>query len=75
MSLFSLLSSQTKFEQQEVRDIVKASIKNVIGNAEYMESHISIWTNEVMEDIIVSLTKLQRPFKYIGTYSPSCTMD
>ena len=66
MSDLSFLLPQKKFEKDEVRDIVKASIKNVIGNAKYTDSLITTWTNELMEAVIIALTKLQRPFKYIG---------
>ena len=57
---------QTNFEPDHVRSIVRDSIKTVVGNAPYTDSKITFWTNAIIEACLVQLTKLQKPFKYIG---------
>ena len=57
---------QTNFEADHVRSIVRDSIKTVVGNAPYTDTKITFWTNAIIEACLVALTKLQKPFKYIG---------
>lgn len=64
MPFFTLL--QTQFVMDEVINIIKESIENTIGGNSYVHSKVSNWTNSVVESCLASLTKLQKPFKYIG---------
>ena len=50
----------------EVSNIIKESIDNTIGGNGYAHPKVSQWTNAVVESCLASLTKLQKPFKYIG---------
>ena len=50
----------------EVSNIIKESIENTIGGNGYAHAKVSQWTNAVVESCLASLTKLQKPFKYIG---------
>ena len=50
----------------EVSNIIKESIENTIGGNGYAHPKVSQWTNAVVESCLASLTKLQKPFKYIG---------
>ena len=49
-----------------MRDIVKSAIKATVGNSPYTDGKVSGWTNAIMENCLIALTKLQRPFKYIS---------
>ena len=50
----------------EVSNIIKESIENTIGGNSYVHNKVNQWTNSVVESCLASLTKLQKPFKYIG---------
>jgi dynein light chain Tctex-type 1 len=50
----------------EVSNIIKESIESTIGGNGYAHAKVSQWTNSVVESCLASLTKLQKPFKYIG---------
>ena len=52
-------------------NIIKESIENTIGGNGYAHAKVSQWTNAVVESCLASLTKLQKPFKYIGKLSKS----
>lgn len=53
----------------EVSNIIKESIEQTIGGNSYVHAKVNNWTNSVVESCLASLTKLQKPFKYIGQYS------
>jgi dynein light chain Tctex-type 1 len=57
---------QTQFVVDEVSNIIKESIESTIGGNGYAHAKVSQWTNSVVESCLASLTKLQKPFKYIG---------
>ena len=59
---------QTQFVVDEVSNIIKESIENTIGGNGYAHAKVSQWTNAVVESCLASLTKLQKPFKYIGEH-------
>ena len=50
----------------EVCNIIKESIESTIGGNSYVHTKVNQWTNSVVESCLASLTKLQKPFKYIG---------
>ena len=50
----------------EVSNIIKESIESTIGGNSYVHAKVNHWTNSVVESCLASLTKLQKPFKYIG---------
>ena len=60
---------KAKFEKDAIEEIVKSAIKTTVGNCPYKDGKISGWTNGIMESCLIALTKLQRPFKYIGKFS------
>ena len=57
---------QTQFVVDEVSNIIKESIESTIGGNSYVHAKVNHWTNSVVESCLASLTKLQKPFKYIG---------
>ncbi len=59
---------QTQFVVDEVSNIIKESIESTIGGNSYTHAKVNNWTNSVVESCLASLTKLQKPFKYIGMY-------
>ena len=61
------LKFQTKFDKDAVRDIIRYAIKENVGTSQQYDAKlITTWSNELMEACLVALTKLQKPFKYIG---------
>ncbi len=60
------LRFQTQFVVDEVSNIIKESIESTIGGNSYAHAKVNNWTNSVVESCLASLTKLQKPFKYIG---------
>ena len=60
------INVQTQFVVDEVSNIIKESIESTIGGNGYAHSKVGQWTNSVVESCLASLTKLQKPFKYIG---------
>lgn len=52
----------------EVTNIVKESIENNVGNSSYVHTKVPQWTSTIVEQILNQLTKLGKPFKYIGRY-------
>ena len=56
----------------EVSNIIKESIESTIGGNGYAHAKVSQWTNSVVESCLASLTKLQKPFKYIGQWNIFC---
>ena len=59
---------QTQFVVDEVSNIIKESIESTIGGNSYVHNKVNQWTNSVVESCLASLTKLQKPFKYIGEW-------
>lgn len=60
-------TEETQFVVDEVSNIIKESIEATIGGNSYAHAKVSQWTNSVVESCLASLTKLQKPFKYIVT--------
>nr|ACO15040.1 Dynein light chain Tctex-type 1 [Caligus clemensi] len=60
-------TEETQFVVDEVSNIIKESIESTIGGNGYAQSKVAQWTKSVVESCIASLTKLQKPFKYIVT--------
>ncbi|KAL5961781.1 Dynein light chain Tctex-type 1 [Taenia solium] len=63
-------TEETTFVVDEVTNIVKESIENNIGSSSYVHTKVPQWTSTIVEQILNQLTKLGKPFKYIG----SCTV-
>lgn len=59
-------SFQTQFVVDEVSTIIKEAVESTIGGNAYQQNKVSQWTSLVVESCLGSLTKLQKPFKYIG---------
>ncbi|XP_077204737.1 dynein light chain Tctex-type 1 isoform X3 [Paroedura picta] len=58
---------QTAFIVDEVSNIIKEAIEGTIGGNAYLHSKVNQWTTSVVEQILSQLTKLGKPFKYVGT--------
>lgn len=46
------------------------SIEATIGGNTYQHTRVNQWTSSVVELCLGQLSKLGKPFKYIGMYSP-----
>nr|KAF6504769.1 dynein light chain Tctex-type 1 [Rousettus aegyptiacus] len=59
-------AEETSFVVDEVSNIVKEAIESAIGGNAYQHSKVNQWTTNVVEQTLSQLTKLGKPFKYIG---------
>ncbi|POI20875.1 hypothetical protein CIB84_015378 [Bambusicola thoracicus] len=57
---------ETSFVVDEVSNIIKEAIESAIGGNAYQHSKVNQWTTSVVEQSLSQLTKLGKPFKYIG---------
>jgi dynein light chain Tctex-type 1 len=58
-------TNETSFVVDEVSNVIKESIEATIGSQSYQQAKINTWTSNIVEAILNSLTKLNKPFKYI----------
>ncbi len=52
---------------EDVSNIIKESIDNVLQNQQYNEQRVSQWTSSCLESCMKRLTSLNKPFKYVVT--------
>lgn len=57
---------QNQFIVDDVSKIIKEAIENSIGGTAYQHNKVNQWTSAVVESCLGQLTKLQKPYKYIG---------
>jgi dynein light chain Tctex-type 1 len=57
--------NEGSFIVDEVSNIIKQSIEINIGSQSYQLVKINTWTSSIVETILNSLIKLNKPFKYI----------
>lgn len=57
---------QNQFVVDDVSNIIKQSIESTIGGNGYQHDKVNNWTGAVVENCLQVLTKLQKPYKYIG---------
>ncbi|XP_055500561.1 dynein light chain Tctex-type 3 [Leucoraja erinacea] len=55
------------FNVDETNNIVKECIDNVIGGVDYNHSKINQWIAAVVEQSLMHLVKMGKPYKYIVT--------
>lgn len=70
-SIVNILLFQTQFVVDDVSKIIKEAIEVSIGGNAYQHNKVNQWTSNVVEGCLGNLTKLQKPYKYIGMYSYS----
>lgn len=63
---FNILQNQ--FVVDDVSKIIKEAIETTIGGNAYQHEKVNQWTSAVVENCLTVLTKLQKPYKYIGMY-------
>lgn len=59
---------QNQFIVDDVSKIIKEAIENTIGGTAYQHIKVNQWTSAVVESCLGQLTKLQKPYKYIGMF-------
>jgi len=57
--------NEGSFIVDEVSNIIKQSIEINLGSQSYQLAKINTWTSSIVETILNSLIKLNKPFKYI----------
>lgn len=58
-------TSDTTFVVDEVSSIIKETIEGTVGSQSYQPAKLNNWTSNIVESILNSLTRLNKPFKYI----------
>nr|WAW84851.1 dynein light chain Tctex-type [Halisarca dujardinii] len=58
---------EATFVVEEVSQIIKESIENVLGSSHYQHNRVNQWTSSVVEQCLNQLTKLGKAYKYIVT--------
>ncbi|KAK7605370.1 hypothetical protein V9T40_007228 [Parthenolecanium corni] len=58
---------QNLFVVDEVSSIIKQAIEDTIGGNTYQQNKVNMWTTQVVDTVLQSLAKLNKPFKYIVT--------
>ncbi|KAA3674733.1 dynein light chain Tctex-type 1, partial [Paragonimus westermani] len=51
------------------------SIESTVGSNTYSHSKVQQWTSSVIEQCLNHLTKLGKPFKYVGMVLHNCVMS
>lgn len=57
---------QNQFVVDDVSKLIKEAIEITIGGNAYQHDKVNNWTGTVVENCLGNLTKLQKPYKYIG---------
>ncbi|CAH1099110.1 unnamed protein product [Psylliodes chrysocephalus] len=57
------------FVPEDVNKIIKSTIEINLSDAEYKPDKISAWSANISEQILASLSKLNKMFKYVVTCS------
>lgn len=60
-----MFEGEQTFVVEDIQTIVKESVDKIIGNNAYQAENVSHWTTAVSEAVLVGLTKMKKPFKYI----------
>ena len=55
--------------------VVLQAIEGAIGGNSYQHNKVNQWTSNVVEQCLNQLTKLGKPFKYIGNYCMYCILS
>ena len=76
LSLFpnSLIKSIKHEHSCKILYVLQA-IEGAIGGNSYQHNKVNQWTSNVVEQCLNQLTKLGKPFKYIGNYCMYCILS
>jgi hypothetical protein len=58
---------QAKFNVEETKSIVLDIVENNLGGVVYHAPKVNSLSNSLVEKILTQLTRLNKPFKYVGT--------
>ncbi|KAJ1532217.1 hypothetical protein ONE63_000837 [Megalurothrips usitatus] len=61
------VGEESQFVVDEVSTIIKEAVESTIGGNAYAHTKVNQWTSSIVETILGTLTKQQKPFKYIVT--------
>lgn len=49
-----------------VKVLILQQVERVLGTNSYQQAQVNQWTASIIEQTIAQLTKLNKPYKYIG---------
>jgi dynein light chain Tctex-type 1 len=58
---------QNEFVTEQVQEIMKKSVVNVLQGVAYSKDKVSIWSNQIIDSTLKALAGLNKPFKYVVT--------
>ena len=61
------VGEESQFVVDEVSTIIKEAVESTIGGNAYQHAKVNQWTSSIVETLLGTLTKQQKPFKYIVT--------
>ncbi|KAK3922871.1 Dynein light chain Tctex-type [Frankliniella fusca] len=61
------VGEESQFVVDEVSTIIKEAVESTIGGNSYQHAKVNQWTSSIVETLLGTLTKQQKPFKYIVT--------
>ncbi|CAE7364755.1 Dynlt1 [Symbiodinium pilosum] len=58
---------ENEFVSEQVNEIVKNAITKTLGGSQYSKERVTSWTNQIIDECLKELAKLNKPFKYVVT--------
>ncbi|CAE7939154.1 Dlc90F, partial [Symbiodinium necroappetens] len=55
---------ENEFVSEQVNEIVKNAITKTLGGSQYSKERVTSWTNQIIDECLKELAKLNKPFKY-----------
>ena len=62
----NILFFQYQFEKDEIKTVIREVVQLQMGSHDYNQARVTHYTNHLVESCLARLTKMQKPFKYIG---------
>ncbi|KAI0985209.1 hypothetical protein GJ496_002351 [Pomphorhynchus laevis] len=59
-------SKQDVFVVDEASEIIKSVVDSVLQSCVYDQSLVSIWTNDIIDNVLRRLMSLNKPFKFVA---------
>ncbi|XP_077574189.1 dynein light chain Tctex-type 3-like [Stigmatopora nigra] len=59
--------NESSFNTEEVDNIVKECIENIVGKDDYNQNLVNKWTSAIVERCLTQLVKLGKHYKFIVT--------
>jgi dynein light chain Tctex-type 1 len=58
-------TNAARYDDKAVKDIISGTIEATVGSQSYQQAKMNTWTSNIVEIILNSVLKLNKPFKYV----------